>query len=257
MDEPTFDTEEITGDQTPSFYIDPVTSKQLPSDITQGSTISYISTLTGNEYERSTLATIELAKRNPNLTYGEVMEMAKDPEILNPIETQLEADSHHTYLVEEEIIPTRKTNPDSVNTEADAETFFKEKLAFLKEKYDFTPYNGIMQISNNELVAIENIYIGGGSDTSAFKNIDGSGIYGDLGDNPTYFTSDFEVACSHMQESQPILIEIDTKKLLDLRKTYRDPESFYIQDESGKTFITFNGIPIEAIKRILVLKKLK
>jgi hypothetical protein len=174
--------------------------------------------------------------------------MSKDTSISETITQKLKSESKISLTVINELKPPQTHTSKIIETENDK--FFQEKYKYL----DSTE-NNKFEIKPEEFKDIEKVYIGGGVNTEAFKNMTKEGVYGDSRNIPTYFTTDYTLACSHIQDTQSALIEIDLKKLLELRKTYRDPESLSIESESGKTFILFNGIPVNAIQKIFIVTR--
>ena len=235
----------------PIYHLEPISSHSLPSDTTIGSILSFEHTLTGDvdQYELFTL--LEIKKQNPDATYEEVIQMAKDPSISEPVKTKLKKESQKSFIIVDELQTPQNSIPTTTKTETEESILFKQ---FEKKTKLFGSTENIqLEVNQEEFGNIENVYIGGGRNTEAFKNMITNGVYGDLGDIATYFTTDYRVACSHIQNNEPILVEIDLKELLKQRKVYRDPESLFIEDESGKTFVLFNGIPVNIIKRIFVI----
>lgn len=94
----------------------------------------------------------------------------------------------------------------------------------------------------------------------AWENFDRRGIYGSLGREFTYFSTDAEISLNHVC-FKPFdgaeVIEIDAGKLSRKRKIFFDPEAYAFARERGKTFIVMGGIPKEAIKRIYHMKKIQ
>lgn len=247
MVEPNFDV--IEDPETESaHYLEPISSHSLPSNTTIGSILSFEDTLKGNTEEFEAFTLWEIKKQHPEATYEEIIEMAKDPAISETTKMKLKKESQTSLTVIDELQPPRTSTAIMEKTQPEDEAFFKKKA----ELFD-SPENGKFEVKPEEFANIENVYIGGGHDTGAFKNMVIKGVYGDSGNIPTYFTTDYRVACSHIQDKESILIEINLKDLLKLRKVYRDPESLFIKDESGKTFVLFNGVPVNVIKRIFVI----
>lgn len=257
MDEPTLDIEDNTNSPEGNIFLEPITTQQLPPNTTIGSTISFTDTLQGNIEEFGAFILFELKKQHPESTYEEVTEMSKDSSITNPVKEKLMAEAQSTFVVTNEIQPPEPISMPINNSGVDDNKFFQERANNFLLRSDNYSKRGGVEVSAEEFGNTQKLYIGGGYDTQAFQNINSSGVYGDSNEKPTYFTTDYTVACSHINDEQPVLIEIDCQELLKQRKAYRDPESLYIKDESGKTFITFNGIPTNVISRILLIKKIE
>lgn len=242
----------IAGQKTESskdtILLEP-TTEELPTNTAIGNKITFDNTITSDANEFNAIYMIKIAKKynlDPKNDYEKIEKMSKDPSITESLKKELEQDSQKSYIVTE-ITTAERKQPD-VRKDYDVD-FFK--------RFDYLPNSGIAEVKEEELKDVNKIYIGTGINTPAFENIEKLGIYGDENLSPTYFSTNYKVAMSHMSDElndvKPALIEISLSKLKQYRKILRDPESLYIKNESGKTFITFHGIPTEAIERIFVL----
>lgn len=228
------------------LFLEPITSNPLPENTTIGTELVYEDTLKGNVEENQPFILFELKKQYPDATYEQIMEFAKSPLITGSIKQKLKAEAQTTVLITEELTVPQTHSPISNQTEIE-DSFFRK----IAEKFDSTEESKV-EVTSEELKGIKHVYIGGGDSTKAVENLYQKGIYGDVGNLPTYFTTDYAVACSHAENT---LIEIELEKILKEKKIYRDPESLYLEDESGKTFIVANGIPANAIRKIYKIKK--
>ncbi|MEK7450945.1 MAG: hypothetical protein AAB662_03360 [Patescibacteria group bacterium] len=227
------------------------TIEKLPTDTTIGSKITFNNTVESNPDEFGVFYMWKIAGKynlDPKRDYEKIKQMSLDPSITNAFDKEIKQDALRSYTVTE--ITSAGKKPPEVKKTYDKDFF---------QRFNYLPNSGIAEVTDEELKDVDKIYIGTGVNTPAFKNIDTLGIYGDENLNPTYFSTSYKVAMSHMPDEingvKPALIEISLSKLRLYRKILRDPESLYIKGESGKTFITFYGIPAEAIERILVLTK--
>lgn len=225
---------------------------KLPDNITKGGIINSTDTFLSNPDDFEFFYMLEIAKTHsldPDKDYEEIKTLSEDENNREIIKKKLREESENSYKVTDIIIPTpSKTETPKMDY---PRTFF--------ERFDHLPDGGMVKINPAEMNQVEHVYIGGGLGMEAYNNIQ-NGFYGDENDNPTYFSTDYELAMSHMHDygdSSPILIEASPKKILESRTIFQDPESFYIGSEEGKTFIAFHGIPVSAIERILVLEKTK
>lgn len=94
----------------------------------------------------------------------------------------------------------------------------------------------------------------------AWENFDKRGIYGSIGREFTYFSTDAEIALNHVcfkPFEKAELIEIDAGRLSKKRNIFPDPEALAFSRERGKTFIVMGGVPKESIKRIYRVKKIQ
>ena len=223
----------------------------LPTDVAKGSTITFKDSFYSNPYDFDFFYMAEIAKKynlDPVADYEKIQELSKDEDNREIVKKKLQGESLNTFSVTEVIIPE--------NSKEDTPNFDYPEAFF--ERFNHLPQEGMVKINPAELNQAEHLYIGGGKNTEAFGNIQ-KGFYGDENENPTYFTNDFELAMSHMHDGngadKPVLIEISSKKLTELRTIFQDPESLYIESEKGKTFIAFHGIPVNSIERIITLEK--
>ena len=229
-----------------------ISAKTLPPETVVGTTITFNNTIGSNPDEFKFIYMLEISKKynlDPKKDYEKILEMSQNPNVTSQIKESIIENSLSSYVVTEEITPPVADEQEKVmDYNSD---FFK--------RFDYLEDSGIVEATPTELEGIQKVYIGGGTDTPAFASLE-QGIYGDPDNSPTYFSTDYELAMSHMYdengETRSILIEVSLPKLLELRKIFRDPESLSIDQESGKTFITFHGVPTSVIDRILVLKKI-
>lgn len=223
--------------------------KTLPPETTVGTKITFKDNFTSNPDEFDFFYMTKIAKiynLDSQKDYEKILQMSKDPAITATIKNNLDQESITSFEVTEKII-LNNSNEQDENKNYD-KSFF--------ERFKYLENNGMFEVNPTELSNVQKFYIGGSLDTSAANNMLQNHSYGDLDKNPTYFTTDYELAMSHLPDNKPILIEISSSKLLSLRKIFRDPESLYIESESGKTFMSFHGVPNEAIEKILVLNKI-
>ena len=228
-----------------------VVVNKLPTDIVKGSQITFRDSFYSNPDDFDFFYMAEIAKKynlDPASDYDKIRELSQDENNREIIKKKLQSESSNTCNVTEAIIPE--------NSKEDIPNFDYPEAFF--ERFNHLPQGGMVKINPAELHQAEHLYIGGGQTTEAFDNIQ-KGFYGDENEYPTYFTTDFELAMSHMHDGneadKPVLIEISSKKLSESRTIFQDPESLYIKSEKGKTFIAFHGIPVSAIERIITLEK--
>lgn len=226
---------------------------KLPEDVAKGSTLTFEDNFYSNPDDFDFFYMAEIAKMyklDPGTDYDEIKILSEDADNREIIKKKLQGESLNSYNVADVIIP-EASKLDVPNMDY-PEDFFK--------RFNYLPENGMVKIYTVQMDQVEHVYIGGGLDTEAYANVQ-KGYYGDENKNPTYFSTDFELAMSHMQDEEggnrPILIEVSFKKLMELRTLFQDPESLYIGSEEDKTFIAFHGIPTGAIERVLVLEKNK
>lgn len=219
----------------------------LPPDTKVGSTVTFKDTIASSgEFGMLTMLRISQDYGlDPNKDYEEIVRLSKDPNVSKSINEKLTQDSSKSYEVIGQYAAPSNI-PGQVLTDFD-DRFFS--------RFDYLENSGQEVVGEDELGSVDRFYIGGGLTTTAFANMEKSGVYGDMGDSPTYFSTDHELAMTHMEDDHPVLIEISAAKLQQYRTIFRDPESLYVDSESGKTFIDFHGIPAEAVIRILLLKK--
>ena len=230
-----------------SVFLSKPIIEELPADTLAGSKITFTNTLESNPDQFDTYYPWTIAKEfnlDPTIDSEKIEQLSRDASIREIIKNKLEKDSLKSYKVTE-VRPVEKTSPET-RLDYNAE-FFKN--------FDNLPNSGIAEVKDEELRGVDKVYIGTSINTPAFENTAELGIYGDENVSPTYFSSSYKVAMSHLSDDAPALIEVSLSKLMEYRKILRDPESLYIEAESGKTFITFHGIPTEAIERILILTK--
>ena len=75
------------------------------------------------------------------------------------------------------------------------------------------------------------------------------GVYGSK-KRVTYLTRDFERVIAHSPRakgSDILMLVIDTKKMMEYRSLFPDPESLLMTDEFMRNFVTPHGIPVGAI----------
>jgi hypothetical protein len=226
-----------------------VAAKPLPVEARVGSVITFTNTLSSNMDDFQVILQMEVARRFGLDDPAQAERLCQDPKIADPIKKELAAAAIRSFRVVEELKPvSRGTSEPQLDHNPD---FF--------DRFYYLENSGIAEVSDNELEGVDKVYIGGGVATPAFRSLEENGVYGDVGDNPTYVATDYETAMSHMNdeegEDKAILVEISLAKLRESRRLLRDPESLYIESESGKTFIAFHGIPAEAIERVLVLSQ--
>lgn len=226
---------------------------RLPVGIAKGSTLTFEDSFYSNPDDFDFFYMSEIAKTynlDPVKDYDKIKKLSADGGNREIIKKKLQGESLNSYNVADVIIP-EASKLDVPNMDY-PEDFFK--------RFNYLPENGMVKIYTVQMDQVEHVYIGGGLDTEAYANVQ-KGYYGDENKNPTYFSTDFELAMSHMQDEEggnrPILIEVSFKKLMELRTLFQDPESLYIGSEEDKTFIAFHGIPTGAIERVLVLEKNK
>lgn len=245
----------MTGEgTTESQAVGGVLTKTLPPETKVGTEITFTNTILSNTEEFEPIILMRLAQvhnLDPADNYEEITRMAQNPDVVNPIKEQLQQESKRSYIVTEEITPPGLEEKPEPKLDCNHKFF---------ERFDYLPDNGVSEVPVEEFLGAEKVYIGGGLNTSAFANMKRQYLYGDSEDNPTYFSTDYEVAMTHMLDEEkgvkPVLVEVSLPRLLEQRRIFRDPESFYIKKESGKTFIAFHGIPTCVIERVLVLKEL-
>lgn len=190
----------------PETYLEPISSNPLPSNTTVGSVLSFEDTLKGNVDEFDAFILFELKKRYPEATYEQITQMAKDPALTDSVKTQLKKEAQTNLEVTNELTPPSVPISNETPILTNNESFFKEKSL----KFNSTTDTKI-EVVPEEFGNIENVYIGGGYNTEAFKNMYYKGVYGDAGNIPTYFTTDYTTACSHIRDTQPVLLEINLK----------------------------------------------
>ena len=236
----------------PGSFQNEIIIKKLPKDIVVGSEISFTDTLLSNPDEFTAFYSFKIAKKfnlDPETDYQKIKDLSNDKEIIEEIKNELLESANKRYIVTEMIIPGERTYAVDIDMNPEDEARFFER-------FDYLQNSGAFQVSEEQLQDVEELYIGGGIGTSAYDNLESIGVYGATVGAPTYFSTDYEVALSHMNTDveKPILIVLSTDKL-DKSGIYQDPESLNVAAEAGKTFIKFHGVKTDAIKRILVLKK--
>lgn len=226
---------------------------KLPADVAKGSMLTFNDSFYSNPDDFDFFYMSEIAKTynlDPVKDYDKIKKLSADGGNREIIKKKLQGESLNSYNVTDVIIP-EPSKLDVPNMDYPKDFF---------ERFDHLPESGMVKINSTEMDQVEHVYIGSGLDAEAYKNIS-KGYYGDENENPTYFSTDFELAMSHMHDEEggtkPILIEASLKKILESRTIFQDPESLYIGSEEGKTFIAFHGIPTSAIERVLVLEKVK
>lgn len=168
------------------------TVEELPASTSVGSELTFNNTIDSNPDEFNAIYMFEIAKKynlDPKKDYEKIVQMSQDPSITEVLRKELEQDSLKSYTVTE--IASVEKKPPVIKKDYDR-NFFK--------KFDYLPNNGIAEVTDEELKDVDKIYIGTGIDMPAFKNMDRLGIYGDQNSNPTYFSTNYKVAMSHMQD---------------------------------------------------------
>jgi len=229
-------------------------AKKLSENITVGDSITFTDTIASNTDEFELSLWIKIAK-NHNLDpqkdedHKKIISMSKDPNVVGPIKEELAQESMRSYAVTEIINPQTPNQPDPQ---------FDYNQNFF-ERFNFLPNSGIEEVTSESVQGTKKAYIGGGSKTTAFTNIEEYETYGDTQDSPTYLSTDYEIAMTHISDQEergkPILVQVSLPKLFEYRKVFKDPESDYIESEREKTFIAFHGIPLNCIDKIFVLEK--
>lgn len=226
----------------------PVKSNPLPA-VETGSIVGFNNTLASSgEFDLLTMIKIaQIRNLDPVEDYKKILDLLKDPNESEAARKQVANESGEKFKV------TGIYAAPKVDIVPKDDGFYPD---FFKPNHND---QGIHQVTPSEISKVEYGYIGGGQNTSAFKNMLSDGVYGDSQKYPTYFSTDYELAMSHLpdEDGAPVLLEVDTSKLLKYRSVYRDPESLSIGSESGKTFIVFHGVPNEAIKRIITLENIE
>jgi len=229
-----------------------IITNPLPDQTKVGDVINFTDTIISNTEEFDSVLWLEIARKfdlNPSndQDYQKIQELAKDDQITQSIKEKLTQQAERSYQVVDIVCP---------ESDIQAEPNLDYDQGFFSQ-FNHLPNNGIKKIDPQELRQVKVGYIGGGINTEAYKIMSESQIYGGQGNQPTYFSTDYEMAMTHIadENDQPILIEVSLTELTKRRQALQDPESTYIEDEKGKSFIVFNGIPSQAITRILVLKK--
>ncbi len=229
----------------------PITNP-LPDQTDIGDMINFTDTIISNSEEFNSVLWLEIAKKfdlNPSndQDYQEIQELGEDDQITQSIKEKLTKQAERSYQVIEIVKPA---------SDAQAEPNLSYGQEFFS-RFNHLSNNGIKEINPQKLRQAKVGYIGGGINTEAYESMSEKQIYGGQGNQPTYFSTDYETAMTHIadENDQPILIEISLDELAECRQALQDPESTYIENEEGKTFIVFNGIPTQAVSRILVLEK--
>ncbi len=234
-------------------FMEKITSNPLPAGTDVGDEISFTNTITSNVDDFKMFLWLEIAKKHnldPQKDYEKIVQMAENQEVRKEIKDQLQKESRQTYRVKKVLNLAADSKP---------ETHFNHDENFF-ERFNHLPNSGIAEVSLEELKNIDRAYIGGDLKSPAYENTRENHLYGDQESKPTYLSTDYETAMSHManesEDSTPILVEVSIDELLKYRKLLRDPESLSVEAESGKTFISFYGIPTTAINKILVLEEI-
>lgn len=243
----------------PEPFLKPIFNKRLPNQKTSiGNEISFINTI-GFSHESVSFNIKQKIAEGFQLSLDDnkkIQELLKNKKLIDGIKRELLTSQRRTYVITEIFVPKK--------TAAEIKNGYEKD--FFPKCFGRSLKEGVITVDENEMKNSKVGYIGTSNIFEHYDNIRKQGIYGDAQNYPTYFTTDYRVAMSHLPSEDgdgktlegetPTLIEISIPQLMKYRQIFRDPESLNISSESGKTFITFYGIPSIAIKRIISLKRI-